>query len=312
MTATETRAARIRRIGQIAVGAVWLIDGGLQFQPVMFSKALVTGVILPNASGQPGLVASPLIWIGHQIEPHVAMFNAFAATLQVMIGLALMRRRTVKLALAASFAWAAAIWFVGEGFGGILTGTASPLTGAPGAALMYIVAGAMVWPREANGERGPRLAWATLWLVSAALWLTPANDRASSVHNAIASAPSGTGWLTGLLRLAANATTGHGTAIALAMATLSAAIAVSTLTHAAERTFLGVAIVVSLTFWVVGQGIGGVLTGGATDVSTGPLVVLMGCILMAHTGMSHRVSHARVATAPRSSSAYRPSAVGPR
>jgi hypothetical protein len=296
--AAEPRAARIRRIGQIALGAIWLIDGGLQFQPAFFGKGFITGVILPNASGQPGIVASPLIWIGHQIEPHVAMFNAFAATLQVLIGLGLVCRRTVKPSLAVSFAWAAAIWFAGEGFGGILTGTANPLTGAPGAAVLYIVVGVTVWPRQGDGERGARLAWVALWMASAALWLMPANDGAGSVHDAIASAPSGAGWLAGVLHAAADATAGRGAGIALAMAAVSAAIAVSMLTRTAERTFLGVAITLSLVFWVAGQGIGGILTGSATDVSTGPLVVLMGLILLAHTTPPRRNAPGRVKIAP--------------
>jgi hypothetical protein len=304
MTGTESRSWRIRRIGQIALGAIWLIDGALQFQPALFSRALITDVILPNAAGQPGIVASPLTWIGHQIEPHVALFNALAATLQVMIGLGLVYRRTVKPALAVSFLWAAAIWFAGEGFGGILTGTANPLTGAPGAALLYIVVGLIVWPRPAGGERGARFAWAGLWLSWAALWLLPASDGSGSVHDAIASAPSGTGWLTGLLHATANATTGRGTAIAIAMAALSAAIAVSILTRTAQRTFLGVAIALSLVFWVVGQGVGGIFAGGATDVSTAPLVILMGSILLAQTRLPRREAQVSFAMAsPASSSA---------
>jgi hypothetical protein len=45
-------------------------------------------VILPKASDQPGIVASPLTWTGHQIDPHAALVNALA-TPQVMIELAL-------------------------------------------------------------------------------------------------------------------------------------------------------------------------------------------------------------------------------
>jgi hypothetical protein len=106
------------------------------------------------------------------------------ATPQVMIGLALVYRRTVKPALAASGAWAAAIWIAGEGFGSILTSTANPLTGALGAALLYTVAGLMRWPRQTDGEPVGRLAWATLWPASAALWSMPANDSAGSVPDA--------------------------------------------------------------------------------------------------------------------------------
>jgi len=64
------------------------------------------------------------------------LVNALAPP-QVMTGLALVYGRTVNPALAASCAWAAATWPAGEGFGGILTSTANPLTGAPGAALPY-------------------------------------------------------------------------------------------------------------------------------------------------------------------------------
>jgi hypothetical protein len=58
------------------------------------------------------------------------VFNAFASTLQVVIGLGLFYGRTVKPALLVSFIWATGIWFTGEGLGMLFTGTASPLTGA--------------------------------------------------------------------------------------------------------------------------------------------------------------------------------------
>jgi hypothetical protein len=52
-------------------------------------------------------------------------------------------------------------------------------------------------PRPA--PTGGRLAWAMLWLASAVLWLLPANNGAGSVHDVVAAAPSGAGWLTGAL-----------------------------------------------------------------------------------------------------------------
>ena len=48
------------------------------------------------------------------------------------------------LALAASIAWALAVWWLGEGLGGVLTGAASPVTGAPGAALLYALAAVLL------------------------------------------------------------------------------------------------------------------------------------------------------------------------
>lgn len=191
--------------------------------------------------------------IADLIEPHVALFNAFAATVQVLIGLGLLCRRTVRPALLASFAWAIGIWFSGEGLGMIFAGTASPLTGAPGAALLHILAGLMCWPRAATprsptcssvarcgliGARGARLAWAVLWLGSAALWLLPVNDGANAVHDAISAAPSGAGWLSSVLSFAANMTAGDGTVIALAMAILSAIVGIAVLRDWHARAFL--------------------------------------------------------------------------
>lgn len=280
-------AARATRLAQILLGLIWLVDGALQFQPYMFGKTFITGVIDPNAVGQPGIVADPIIWIAKLIEPHVGVFNAFAATLQVAIGLGLLYRRTVKPALLVSFAWALGIWFVGEGLGGLLTGSANPLTGAPGAALLYVVAGLMCWPRSGGarfgllGERGARGVWGALWIGSAALWLLPANTGSGAVHDAIASVPSGAGWLTSLLDSAARAAAGHGYEIAIAMAAISAIVGIGVLRGRQVRFYLALGIGVSLFYWVIGQGLGGIFTGTATDVDTAPLVILIAAMLFA-------------------------------
>lgn len=290
-------AGRVTRLGQVLLGVIWLIDGLLQFQPYMFHKTFVTTIIDPNVVGQPGIIAAPITWIAHLIEPRVALFNAFAATLQVAIGVGLLYRRTVKPALLASFVWAIGVWFTGEGLGMIFAGTANPLTGAPGAALLYIVAGLLCWPRTVRsehratetrvrpygllGERGARLAWAALWLGSAALWLFPANDSSGATHDAIAAVPSGAGWLTSVLGAAAKATAGHGTTIAIVMALVSAGIGVAALRRTRQAVGLVVAIAISLAFWVAGQGFGGVLTGQATDVGSAPLMILIASMLYA-------------------------------
>jgi hypothetical protein len=48
--------------------------------------------------------------------------------------------------------------------------------------------------------------------------------------------------------------------------------------------FLWISVAVATVFWVIGQGFGGVLTGQATDVNTGPLLVLLAGLLL---GSSH-------------------------
>ena len=284
-TPPARRLCRASRAAQVALGLLWLIDGALQCQPVMFGRLMVTDVLLPNAAGQPAVIGRPITWTAHLIGPHVALFNAFAAALQLLIGAGLLHRRTVRAALLASFAWALGIWLFGEGLGGIFSGAADPLTGAPGAAVLYVVVGLMCWPRASGGrlgllgERGARAVWAAIWLGSAALWLMPANAGAGAAHDAIAAAPAGAGWLSAALGWAARATAGGGTPIAGLMACLSAMIAVAAMWRRNDRVFLSLGIAVSVVFWIVGQGLGGVFTGEATDVGTAPLMILIAVLM---------------------------------
>ncbi|MBV9002220.1 MAG: hypothetical protein JO304_24400 [Solirubrobacterales bacterium] len=271
---------------QITLGAIWLIDGVLQIQPFMFSRSFVTQIIAPNAADQPGLIAAPIRVVAHLIEPRVALFNLLAITIQVLIGVGVMYRPTVKPALLVSFAWALGVWWIGEGLGGLFTGNASPLTGAPGAALLYVLAGLIVWPRARSrteaagvggvlGERGARVSWALLWFGFAALWLLPANRAQATVHDAIANAPSGAHWLAGIQTTAASAAAGHGLAIALVAAGLAAAVGLSALFARCATPALVLAIVIGLVYFVLGQGMGGILTGSGTDPGTGPLIILL-------------------------------------
>jgi hypothetical protein len=294
----RSRAAQVTRLGQVLLGLIWLIDGLLQLQPYMFGKTFITGVIMPSTVGQPGIIATPITWIADLIEPHVVLFNGFAATIQLAIGAGLLYRRSVKPALLVSFAWAVGIWFSGEGLGMIFTGAANPLTGAPGAALLYVAAGLICWPRTTRrhgrggrakakpfgllGEHGTRLAWASLWLSSAVLWLLPANSSSNATHDAIAAVPSGTGWLTSILDAAAKASTGHGITIAIVMSVLSAAVGAAGLRQRLATPALVMGIAISVAYWVIGQGLGGVFTGQATDIGTAPLVILIAGLLYAH------------------------------
>jgi hypothetical protein len=119
----------------------------------MFTRSFVTEIIAPNTTGQPAFVAWPVTLAEGLIEPRVVLFNASAATIQILIGLGLLYRPTVRVALVTSFTWTFGIWWVGEGLGGLFTGAASPLRGAPGTALLYVFAGPVVaeWPLGPEG-----------------------------------------------------------------------------------------------------------------------------------------------------------------
>ena len=271
-----------RRAVQTVLGLIWLLDGGLQFQSFMYSKDFV-GQLTAGAIGQPGWLATSIDWGARIAGGDLPLWNTLFALTQVLVGLGLLSRRTVKPALVASFAWVLIVWWFGEGLGMVLANMAQPLTGAPGAVLLYGLVGLVAWPTERPGGllgvKGAKTMWAVLWLAMACLWLNGASSSANATRDAILGATSGFSWLTRLQNSAAAAAAGNGVTIALALALLSALIGVAVVAGWRPRLFLGVAIVLNLVYWVLPQGLGGVFAGGATDPDAGPLFVLLACAM---------------------------------
>jgi hypothetical protein len=273
-----------RRAIQSALGLVWLLDGGLQFQSFMYSNGFIE-FLTKNAEGQPGWLHDSITWAAHQAHHNLSVYNTLFALVQVAIGLGLLYRRTTKPALAVSFVWAFIVWWFGEGFGMLFMNMANPLTGAPGAVLLYVLIGLMVWPtgRPAGllGVRGSRIMWTALWLVLAWAWLMEPASSANATSGAIEAAPSGMSWLSELQRWAAEGAQGNGLVIALLLATLSAAIGLSVALDWHLRGFIVTSIVLNLLYWVFGQGFGGIVQGGATDPNAGLIFALLGWAMLA-------------------------------
>jgi len=166
----------------------------------------------------------------------------------------------------------------------IFTGQASPLTGAPGAVLLYGVLAVLAWPRRdasfAGSEiqrRPARIVWAVLWVGMAGLWVLPANRGAGSISSALTNAASGEpGWLSHLDLGLAHAANGRGTVLAVVLASASVAIGVGPLVSRRPHRWLVGGAALSLVFWVTGEALGGMLTGLGTDPNAAPLVILLG------------------------------------
>lgn len=270
-------ASDSRRTIQTVLGLIWLIDGGLQFQGFMYSNGFVQ-MLKGMTAGQPGWLANSVNWGANLAHHNLAVYNTLFALTQVLIGLGLLYRPTVKPALVLSFAWALIVWWLGEAFGMLFMTMASPLTGAPGAVLLYAIIGLIAWPGERAGGllgvRGARIAWGALWVLMAWLWLEAPSSSANATTSAINSAPSGMSWLSSFQDWVANGAKGNGLVIALVLGLLSAAIGIAVAANWHPKPFLALAVLLSLAFWVLGQGFGGIFAGGATDPNAGPLFVL--------------------------------------
>ena len=300
--AIEPRAQRFwRPIGtqrtlQVVLGLIWLLDGGLQFQSFMFHRSFVETYILNNANGQPAVVSWVITNIGHFIEPHIAVWNTLFALTQVAIGLGILYRPTVRYALALSFAWAFGVWVLGEGMGMVLTGAASALTGAPGAVSLYAMLGLMAWPRGREQEpddaatgvassaaaRGiggvatPLIVWSAFWSIAAVLFLLPQNRTTTSISSAITGMQSGEPSAYGhFLHGVGSTLSSTGTEWAWVLAALALVIGFGPLLSRRPGVFLAAGAVLSLGFWVTGQGLGGIFTGQGTDPNTGPIIAFL-------------------------------------
>jgi hypothetical protein len=281
-----------RRLLQLALAGIWLLDAALQFQPFMFTKAFGQ-MLAATASGNPGVIAGPITWDASLVESHTIALNAIFAVTQLLLAAGIVWRRTLRLALAASVAWSLGVWWFGEGLGGVLAGNANPVTGAPGAVLIYALLAVLLWPadRPARGAGNPapftaaravgpntaRALWYVLWLGLANLALLPANRAPQALQNAIAGLESGEpGWLAAIERHAAALAGNHGVAISIALAIALALIAAAVYLPApVTRAILIAAIVLAAAIWVVGEAFGGILAGGATDPNSGPLLILL-------------------------------------
>ena len=150
--------ARGRWLLRVGFGLIWILDGILQAQPKM-AGGLAAQVIEPTAAASPGWVQHVVNWGGTIWSFHPIQAGAASVWIQAGIGLWLLvaaHGPWSRLAGLAAVAWGLVVWVFGESFGGIFAPGLSWLTGAPGAVLIYVVAGALIALPE-DAWRSPRL-----------------------------------------------------------------------------------------------------------------------------------------------------------
>jgi hypothetical protein len=282
-----------RRSLQVALGVLWLLDGALQFQPIMLGKGFGQQIIGPAGDGQPVFVGAAAHWAASLIVAQPVAWDVPFALIQLLLGLGMLSPRAFNAALAASLPWALGVWYFGEGLGGIMSGHASLLTGAPGAVLLYGVLALAAWPLDGRSDIPPArwlaLAWAATWALGVILQVLPVNDSGAATGSAISSGASTVpGWLATFDNSAGAWFTHHGGAVA-ALIAVEALIALAALVPRTARISAVAGLVLAAAIWLVPENFGQILSGQATDPNSGLLIALMGAALLSAGGAGIRL-----------------------
>ena len=276
----EPRGRQLIRIG---FGVLWILDGLLQAQPAM-PLGLATNVTEPSADGAPGWVRALVDFAARGWTYHPVNAAAAAVWIQIGIGIWLItaaRGPWSRLGGLASVGWGLVVWIFGEAFGGIFAPGLSWLFGAPGAALLYAVAGALIALPD-RAWIGPRLGRAVLagtglFLAGMALlqawpgrgfWQGTAGRQPGNVASmaqgmAQAAQP---GFLSSWVKDFGIFAAGHGFAVNLVVVAALAAVglALASGRRVAVRPAIGILLVLCTADWVLVQDLG-IFGGLGTD-----------------------------------------------
>ena len=311
-----------RKALQRVLGVLWLIDGLLQLQPLMFTGNMINGIMRPMLVGQPGFLEPSLQFIVNQTSLHLVEVNLLIAVVQILLGLGFLflPDRWVKELVIVSIVWAFIVWFGGEGMSMLFTGTASILTGAPGAVLLYPLLGLAIYPGKRSkassqdavarnrddgllSRRALRWIFSGFWFFAGLLQLQPNWWQPGQISQAI-SAMVGQGGLNSVLVDPVLTQLSNATAnieiplnIALIVVFLALGIGFAVAREDQLRSFLIASIVISVLIWYSSEAFGMILTGMATDFNSGLLLVVMALAVWpgARVRQAARSGYSRVA-----------------
>ncbi len=275
---------------QLVLATFWLLDGILQLQSFFFTRGFGLQMISGMSSGNPSVIARPITWSAAAIGHHSVLTDAIFAVIQIAIGFLIAWRPTVKIGLATAIAWSVCVWWVGEGLGGIVNGTADPVNGAPGAVILYALLAVLLWPKDRVatrpapfvaarwvGEPPAKALWVLLWASLAYFAVLGPNRSPRHLHDLIGGEASGEPrWLASVDHHAASMVDHQGLLLSTILAVLLLVVAAGTFLPARfANATLVVAGGIGLLVWVIGENFGSLLTNGATDLNSGPLLVLL-------------------------------------
>lgn len=310
---TQPRASRLPALAELLLGLLWIVDGVLQFQPRLTNDGFAASFLGYGTIGTPPPVANLLRWALPLLAPHGASLSLAIGGFQLAVGASLVglvfegtwtprcaplanshsaaTQRLHRLALLTSAGWALVVWLFGEGMGAMLLPGASMLTGAPGAALVYCEVSLLLLlqmdQREPRVTERPALwrwAWISTWLVPSLVQLGSSAIHSHALSETLLSQMRGEpGWLAHANAVLASVAGRHPLAVSIVALIGQGAIGISVL-WARKRPWLAKAgvragVLLSLCYFVIGQDFGGLLTGSATDLSLGPVMVILALLV---------------------------------
>jgi hypothetical protein len=274
---------------RLLLATVWLMDAALQVQPFMFTGGDngFSGMLRGTAGGNPTWIAHTITWNASVVQHQPILINALFAGIQFLIAFGIAWRRTVKPALVLSVAWSIAVWWFGEGLGGLFNGAATPLGGGPGSVLYYALLALLLWPTEGPNEpfvasrtvgvATAKAIWAATWAVLAILSVVGSGRSPEALHDLVADLSGGQpAWLLRIDHWVEAVLLHDGTSVAVLFALFCLVVAVSVYAHPKiTQVVLAAALVTVACIWVAVQDVGGIFLGGATDPNSGPLLILL-------------------------------------
>lgn len=269
------------------LGVLWLLDALLQMQPGMFTMDMISNIMQPAATGEPGWLSALIGWSIRVVTPHVVPFNWGVVVLQFVIGILLLMpwRQIVRIGLWLSVVWGLLVWLFGEGLGQLLTGTATFLTGAPGSVLLYVAASALLllpedrwWP-PGRGRRPDLATWtvALTLILGGLLQLSPVFWTSLGLAS-----PFGSGammpqppWIRWTLSAVAGLVMKAPSAANLAIVVVLFGLGALLILRPFRRWVFWATFAWLAVTWWFGQDLGMLFSGMATDPNSAPMLAVL-------------------------------------
>lgn len=281
----------------LALGAIWILDGLLQLQPYMFSRSFEIQVVRSAAMSLPTPInAWFLTVISAHMVPYAKLLNVVFCSIELVTGvLLLLRKKFLVIAgNVLSAVWGFLIWVFGEGFGGTLTLSVVHLnlsypetlfTGFPGAALLYALISVFILVsfKKRFLKEASRLTAILIFGVGALIQLLPQffdpRVQFSMFVSSVLMGSAPHSLVPYIVKLASWASFHP---VVANMAEIMASLSIAFTLILNKKAVIPLSAVYLAFVWVFGMGFMGLFNGVATDPGTPPLLfVLVLCATLA-------------------------------